>query len=61
VILAGGKSTRLGGVPKAQLRYDGATLLQRAVAAARGAGRAVVVGTRPSQDRQPRSPPDSPR
>ncbi|WP_340639303.1 NTP transferase domain-containing protein, partial [Arthrobacter sp. Hiyo1] len=27
VILAGGKSSRLGGVPKAQLRYDGATLL----------------------------------
>jgi molybdopterin-guanine dinucleotide biosynthesis protein A len=47
VILAGGKSTRLGGVPKAQLRYDGATLLQRAVAAARGAGRAVVVGPDP--------------
>ncbi|UKA59616.1 molybdenum cofactor guanylyltransferase [Arthrobacter sp. FW306-2-2C-D06B] len=44
VILAGGKSSRLGGVPKAQLRYDGATLLQRAVAAARGAGRVVVVG-----------------
>lgn len=47
VILAGGKSSRLGGVPKAQLRYDGATLLQRAVAAARGAGRVVVVGPDP--------------
>ena len=47
MILAGGKSSRLGGVPKAQLRYDGATLLQRAVAAARGAGRVVVVGPDP--------------
>ncbi|MEW1822730.1 NTP transferase domain-containing protein [Arthrobacter sp. NPDC080031] len=47
VILAGGKSSRLGGVPKARLRYDGATLLQRAVAAVRGAGRVVVVGPDP--------------
>jgi molybdopterin-guanine dinucleotide biosynthesis protein A len=47
VILAGGKSSRLGGVPKAQLRYDGATLLERAVAAARGAGSVVVVGPDP--------------
>ncbi|WP_284752398.1 NTP transferase domain-containing protein [Arthrobacter sp. efr-133-R2A-120] len=47
VILAGGKSSRLGGVPKAQLRYDGATLLHRAVAAARGAGTVVVVGPDP--------------
>ncbi len=47
MILAGGKSSRLGGVPKARLRYDGATLLQRAVAAARGAGRVVVVGPDP--------------
>ncbi|WP_284981990.1 NTP transferase domain-containing protein [Arthrobacter sp. efr-133-TYG-118] len=47
VILAGGKSSRLGGVPKAQLRYDGVTLLQRAVTAVRGAGRVVVVGPDP--------------
>jgi molybdopterin-guanine dinucleotide biosynthesis protein A len=47
VILAGGKSTRLGGVPKAGLKYDGATLLQRALAAAYGAGRVVVVGPDP--------------
>lgn len=47
MILAGGKSSRLGGVPKARLRYDGATLLQRAVAAVRGAGRVVVVGPDP--------------
>ncbi|WAH99000.1 molybdenum cofactor guanylyltransferase [Arthrobacter sp. MMS18-M83] len=47
VILAGGKSSRLGGVPKAQLMYDGATLLERALAAAYGAGRIVVVGPDP--------------
>lgn len=47
VILAGGKSSRLGGVPKAQLRYNGVTLLERAVAAARGAGSVVVVGPDP--------------
>ncbi len=47
MILAGGKSSRLGGVPKAQLRYDGATLLERAVAAVCGAGRVVVVGPDP--------------
>lgn len=44
VILAGGRSSRLGGVPKAQLAFDGATLLERTLAAARGARRAVVVG-----------------
>lgn len=47
MILAGGKSSRLGGVPKAQLTYDGATLLERALAAAYGAGRVVVVGPDP--------------
>ena len=47
MVLAGGKSSRLGGVPKAQLRYDGATLLQRALDAALGAGRIVVVGPDP--------------
>lgn len=47
MILAGGKSSRLGGVPKAQLTYDGATLLDRALAAAYGAGCVVVVGPDP--------------
>ena len=40
VILAGGRSSRLGGVPKAGLVYDGATLLERSLrgrAARRGA------------------------
>ncbi|UVJ40418.1 molybdenum cofactor guanylyltransferase [Arthrobacter sp. CJ23] len=44
VILAGGRSSRLGGVPKSGLEYDGATLLERALLAARGARSAVVVG-----------------
>ena len=47
VILAGGRSSRLGGVPKARLVYDGATLLERALLAAQGAGKAAVVGPDP--------------
>ncbi|MEO8282208.1 MAG: NTP transferase domain-containing protein [Pseudarthrobacter sp.] len=44
VILAGGRSARLGGVPKQELKYDGETLLRRSVAAAGGARAVVVVG-----------------
>jgi molybdopterin-guanine dinucleotide biosynthesis protein A len=47
VILAGGRSSRLGGAPKAGLRYDGATLLDLAVRAARGARAIAVVGPDP--------------
>ncbi|WP_225437535.1 molybdenum cofactor guanylyltransferase [Arthrobacter sedimenti] len=47
VILAGGRSSRLGGVPKAGLVLDGATLLQRTCAALAGAGRMTVVGPEP--------------
>ena len=47
VILAGGRSSRLGGRPKQRLTYDGATLLQRSLHAAGGAGAAVVVGPDP--------------
>lgn len=47
VILAGGRSSRLGGAPKAELLYDGATLLDLAVQAARGARAIVVVGPDP--------------
>lgn len=47
MVLAGGKSSRLGGVPKAQLAYAGATLLEHALEAARGAGSIVVVGPDP--------------
>lgn len=44
IILAGGRSARLGGVPKQNLTYDGGTLLRRAVTAAGGARAVVVVG-----------------
>jgi molybdopterin-guanine dinucleotide biosynthesis protein A len=44
LILAGGRSARLGGVPKQGLTYDGETLLRRSVAAAGGARAVVVVG-----------------
>lgn len=47
LILAGGRSSRLGGVPKQNLVFHGATLLQRALAAASGARRTVVVGPDP--------------
>lgn len=43
VVLAGGRSTRLGAVPKARLRYQGATLLERTVGAVAEL-RTVVVG-----------------
>ena len=44
VILAGGRSSRLDGVPKQSLTYHGDSLLRRSVAAAVGARTAVVVG-----------------
>jgi len=44
VVLAGGRATRLGGVPKPTVVLDGATLLDRALAATRDAARTVVVG-----------------
>lgn len=44
LILAGGRSSRLGGVPKQSLVFRGQTLLERAVAAAAGARLTVVVG-----------------
>ncbi|MFC8039092.1 NTP transferase domain-containing protein [Paenarthrobacter sp. NPDC057355] len=44
VILAGGRATRLGGVPKPSLKYDGGTLLSHALEAVRGAAAVVVVG-----------------
>jgi molybdopterin-guanine dinucleotide biosynthesis protein A len=47
IILAGGRSSRLGGVPKSALIYDGATLLERSLRAAGAAGRTVVVGPDP--------------
>lgn len=47
VILAGGRSSRLGGVPKQDLVFQHATLLERAIAAAAGASGVVVVGPGP--------------
>ncbi len=44
VVLAGGRSSRLGGVPKAALQVDGTPLLALAVRAAAPARRIVVVG-----------------
>jgi molybdopterin-guanine dinucleotide biosynthesis protein A len=50
VILAGGRSERLGGVPKQGLTYDGETLLRRSIAAAGGARAVVVVGPDPAEN-----------
>ena len=47
LILAGGRSARLGGVPKSGLRLDGETLLERTLRAAAGARAVVVVGPDP--------------
>lgn len=47
VVLAGGRASRLGGVPKPTLVVEGATLLDHALTAARDAARTVVVGPEP--------------
>jgi molybdopterin-guanine dinucleotide biosynthesis protein A len=44
VVLAGGRSSRLGGTAKARLVIEGSTLVTRTVDAASGARRVVVVG-----------------
>ncbi|WP_300683399.1 NTP transferase domain-containing protein [Nocardioides sp.] len=44
IVLAGGRGSRLGGVDKGALLYDGLTLLDRALRAVAAAGRVVVVG-----------------
>ncbi|MDQ1651377.1 MAG: hypothetical protein QOI35_577 [Cryptosporangiaceae bacterium] len=44
IVLAGGRASRLGGVHKPGLRIGGATLLDRVLAAATGAGTRIVVG-----------------
>ncbi len=49
LILAGGRSSRLGGVPKQLLLFRGATLLERSLDAASGARRTVVVGPDPGR------------
>ncbi|WP_413250029.1 molybdenum cofactor guanylyltransferase [Sinomonas flava] len=50
VVLAGGRATRLGGFPKPLLVFEGASLLERALAAVAGARQAVVVGPGPDAD-----------
>ena len=44
IVLAGGRATRLGGTPKADLVVDGRTLLDRTLDAVSGAATVVVVG-----------------
>lgn len=44
IIVAGGRSSRLGGTPKAQLRRGGESLVEITVRAVGAAGSAVVVG-----------------
>lgn len=46
IVLAGGRGSRLGGADKGALRLDGRCLLDRVLAACRGAERVVVVGPR---------------
>lgn len=53
IILTGGRAARLGGVPKALVRLEGATLLERAVDAARVAGAADVIVAGPEVDPAP--------
>lgn len=44
IVLAGGRSSRLGGIPKAALEFQSQTLLEHAVATVGFARRTVVVG-----------------
>lgn len=48
IVLTGGRSSRLGFVPKSELVFERDTLLRRTLAAARGARRIVVVGPDPT-------------
>lgn len=50
IVLAGGRSRRLGGVPKAGLSLEGTSLLRRAVDTVGLARSVVVVGPRPQVD-----------
>lgn len=49
IVLAGGRSRRLGEVAKARLHLDGRTLLQHTVDAVAGAASIVVVGPAPTE------------
>ncbi|MGT2463487.1 molybdenum cofactor guanylyltransferase [Sinomonas atrocyanea] len=54
VVLAGGRASRLGGYPKPQLAYRGATLLEHALAAVAAARSVAVVGPAPGEPGGPR-------
>ncbi|WP_028660153.1 molybdenum cofactor guanylyltransferase [Nocardioides insulae] len=47
IVLSGGRGERLGGVAKAEVEFEGRTLLDRALDAVTGAGEVVVVGDTP--------------
>ncbi len=49
IVLAGGRGSRLGGVDKASLRRDGASLLDRVIAAT-NASQVIVVGAAPAHE-----------
>ena len=53
IVLAGGRSSRLGGLDKSALVFDGTTLLDRALAAVGRARRVVVVGPNGLRERLP--------
>ena len=44
IVLAGGRASRLGGIDKTALRFEGMSLLAHALASVAGAQRTVVVG-----------------
>lgn len=54
IVLAGGRARRLGGIDKTALVFDGATLLEHALAAAAGARSIVVVGANSAVVETPR-------
>ncbi|MEA4945613.1 MAG: NTP transferase domain-containing protein [Propionicimonas sp.] len=60
IILAGGRGSRLGGLRKPELALDGRRLLDRALTAAAGARRLVVVGDAEVPDGVPRTREDPP-
>ena len=55
IVVAGGRSRRLGGTPKARLVVEGSTLLGRALDAASAARRVVVVGPVSDEEARPAS------
>jgi molybdopterin-guanine dinucleotide biosynthesis protein A len=50
ILLAGGRSSRLGGIDKTALRHRGVTLLDAAAAAVSGAHRTILVGPQTATD-----------